>query len=31
LVKIMVDADVQLLEDKLSGQLERRMSARGGE
>lgn len=29
LVKIMVEADVQLLEDKLSGQLERRMSMRG--
>ncbi len=31
LVKVMVDADVQLLEDTLSGQVERRMSLRGGE
>ena len=31
LVKIMVDADVQLLEDKLSGQIERKMAMRGGE
>ncbi len=31
LVKVMVDADVQLLEDTLSGQVERRMSMRGGE
>ena len=31
LVKIMVDADVQLLEDKLSGQLERRVSMGAGE
>lgn len=31
LVKVMVEADVQMLEDKLSGHLERRMSARGGE
>jgi GDPmannose 4,6-dehydratase len=31
LVKIMVEADVQLLEDKLSGQIERRMAMRGGE
>jgi len=31
LVKLMVDADVQLLEDKLSGQLERRTSLRGSE
>ena len=31
LVKIMVDADVQLLGRQISGQLERRMSARGGE
>lgn len=31
LVKIMVDADVQLLADKLSGQIERRMAMRGGE
>jgi GDPmannose 4,6-dehydratase len=31
LVKIMVHADVQLLEDTLSGQVERRMSARAGE
>jgi GDPmannose 4,6-dehydratase len=31
LVKIMVEADVQLLEDKLSGQIERRMAVRGGE
>ncbi len=31
LVKIMVQADIQLLEDTLSGQVERRMSARAGE
>ena len=31
LVKIMVEADVQMLEDKLSGQVERRVSVRGGE
>ena len=31
LVKIVVEADVQLLEDKLSGQIERRMAMRGGE
>jgi GDPmannose 4,6-dehydratase len=31
LVQIMVQADVQLLEDALSGQAERRMSARAGE
>jgi len=31
LVRIMVDADIQLLEDSLSGQAERRMSARAGE
>jgi hypothetical protein len=31
LVKLMVDADVRLLEDKLSGQLERGMSVGGGE
>jgi GDPmannose 4,6-dehydratase len=31
LVKIMVEADVQLLEDKLSGQIERRMAMRGSE
>jgi GDPmannose 4,6-dehydratase len=31
LVKIMVEADVQLLEDKLSGQIERKMAMRGGE
>lgn len=31
LVKTMVEADVQLLEDTLSGQVERRMSARSGE
>jgi len=30
-VKIMVEADVQLLEDKLSGQIERRMAMRGSE
>jgi len=30
LVKIMVEADVQMLEDKLSGQVERRVSVRGG-
>jgi len=31
LVRIMVEADTQLLEDSLSGQAERRMSARAGE
>jgi GDPmannose 4,6-dehydratase len=31
LVQIMVQADVQLLEDALSGQAERRMAARAGE
>jgi GDPmannose 4,6-dehydratase len=31
LVQIMVQADVQLLEDALSGRAERRMSARAGE
>ena len=31
LVKVMVDADIQLLEDALSGQVVRRMSMRGGE
>jgi GDPmannose 4,6-dehydratase len=31
LVRLMVDADIQLLEDKLSGQVERRMSVRAGE
>jgi len=31
LVKVMIEADTQMLEDKLSGHLERRMSARGGE
>jgi len=31
LVRIMVDADVRALEDSLSGQAERRMSARAGE
>ncbi len=31
LVQIMVQADVQLLEDALSGQAERRLSARAGE
>jgi GDPmannose 4,6-dehydratase len=31
LVKLMVGADVRLLEDKLSGQLERGMSVGGGE
>jgi len=31
LVKIMVEADVQMLEDKLSGEVERRVSVRGGE
>ncbi len=31
LVRVMVEADVQLLEDSLSGQVERRMSARAGE
>jgi GDPmannose 4,6-dehydratase len=31
LVQIMVQADVQLLEDALSGQAERRISARAGE
>jgi hypothetical protein len=31
LVKIMVQEDVQLLEDKLSGQQERKMSVRGAE
>jgi GDPmannose 4,6-dehydratase len=31
LVRVMVEADVQLLEDSLSGQAERRMSARAGE
>ncbi|HEV2523271.1 MAG TPA: GDP-mannose 4,6-dehydratase [Candidatus Acidoferrales bacterium] len=31
LVQIMVQADIQLLEDTLSGQVERRMSVRAGE
>jgi GDPmannose 4,6-dehydratase len=31
LVRVMVEADVQLLQDSLSGQAERRMSARAGE
>jgi GDPmannose 4,6-dehydratase len=31
LVKITVETDVQLLEDKPSGQIERRMAMRGGE
>ena len=31
LVRVMVEADMQLLEDSLSGQAERRMSARAGE
>jgi len=31
LVRIMVDADMKLLEDSLSGEVERRMSARAGE
>lgn len=31
LVRIMVDADMQMLEEALSGQAERRMSARAGE
>ena len=31
LVKIMVEADAQMLQDKLSGEVERRVSVRGGE
>jgi GDPmannose 4,6-dehydratase len=31
LVKVMIEADARMLEDKLNGHLERRMSARGGE
>lgn len=31
LVRVMVEADIQSLEDSLSGQTERRMSARAGE
>jgi GDPmannose 4,6-dehydratase len=31
LVKIMVEADAQMLQEKLSGEVERRVSVRGGE